>query len=293
MRVTEGLKYANVSRTLAELSSRQNEAAREALSGSRVSAPSDDPIAAAELIRNRSAQARVEAQRQTVRHTLGDTEQAESSLAEASDLFARAREIAIQGANGSLSADERNSLAEAVRNLRDQLVTVGNTEGTRGYLFGGSQTATAPFDAAGVYSGDATDLVVDLGASGPTVIDLAGAEAFTMAGGRDVFADLDALETALSNDDPAAVAATLDGLEASQKQLIQARSKVGLLSEKLRTSDALLEQTNLGLAAQDQRVSQADPFSSYSKMMSLNQSLEQAVTVSRQILDLSALHRFG
>lgn len=292
MRVTEGLKYQNISRTLSNLSSQQNEAARQALSGSRVSAPSDDPIAAAELIRNRSAQARLEAQRQTVRHTLGDTEQAESALAEASDVFSRARELAMQGANGSLSAGERDSLAESVRHLREQLVNLGNTKGTRGYLFAGSQTSTLPFDDRGNYSGDGTDITVDLGSTGPTVIDLGGSEAFTAAGGRNVFADLDALETALSANDPAGVAASLDGLEASQKQLTQVRARVGLLSEKLRTSDALLEQTNVNLAAQDERVSQADPFAAYSKMSALSQSLEQAVTVSRQILDLGTLNRF-
>ncbi|MEZ4224522.1 MAG: flagellar hook-associated protein FlgL [Polyangiaceae bacterium] len=292
MRVSEGLKYGMVSRNLARLSAEHADASQKALSGSRVARPSDDPVAAAELIRNRSAQARVEARRGTVRNTLGDTELAENALAEASDLFVRAKELAMQGANGSLSADERSSLAEGVRALREQLVTLGNSQGARGYLFAGSQTSTQPFDAAGTFSGDDADLEVDLGAGGPTVIDLAGAEAFTVAGGRDVFADLTALETALASNNQTAVAATLDGLDAAHEQLVQARSKVGLLGDKLRTSDALLEQLNVGLAQQDQRVSQADPFESYSRMMTLGQTLEQAVTVSRQILDLSALNRF-
>ena len=285
MRVTENLKYANVLRNLSGLASQQADASKKALSGSAIANPSDDPVAAAELVRNRAALSRIESHRSTIRTVLGDTELAEGTLAQASDLFASAKELALQGANGSLGPDERGALAESVRHLREQLAQLANTSGARGYLFAGSQTSVRPFDASGTFFGDGEDAQVDLGGSSPVTVDLAGAEAFTVAGGRDVFGDLTALENALNANDATAVAATLDDLDTSRRQVVDARAKVGLMAERLRTSDSIFEDGSVRLNEHEQRVAQADPIEAYSRMMSLNSALEQAITVSRQILD--------
>ena len=285
MRVTENLKYANVLRNLSGLASQQADASKKALSGSAIANPSDDPVAAAELVRNRAALSRIESHRSTIRTVLGDTELAEGTLAQASDLFASAKELALQGANGSLGPDERGALAESVRHLREQLAQLANTSGARGYLFAGSQTSVRPFDASRTFFGDGEDAQVDLGGSSPVTVDLAGAEAFTVAGGRDVFGDLTALENALNANDPTAVAATLDDLDTSRRQVVDARARVGLMAERLRTSDSIFEDGSVRLNEHEQRVAQADPIEAYSRMMSLNSALEQAITVSRQILD--------
>ena len=110
MRVTENLKYANVLRNLSGLASQQADASKKALSGSAIANPSDDPVAAAELVRNRAALSRIESHRSTIRTVLGDTELAEGTLAQASDLFASAKELA----RAKMLA-ERPALRSAIR----------------------------------------------------------------------------------------------------------------------------------------------------------------------------------
>lgn len=293
MRVTEQMRYDGATNNLASLASRHAKAAQEAQTGLRVNLPSDDPIAAAELARLSASQSQVAARRSTINSVRGDAELSESSLQSASDLLATAKELATQGANGSLGASERASLALQVKDLRDQLVSVANTQGSTGYLFGGSATSTKPFSDTGVFNGNDEAHVVDIGNSTPTTVNASGSRAFTAAaGGRDVFADLDALYTALSTNDQAGVAATLDTLDASRAQITNAQASVGITLNKLDASESVLSAVDLMNEKRATDVGSVDAAKAYSTLTQLNNSLQQAVSVTKQILDLGAFKQF-
>ncbi|MBM4361084.1 MAG: flagellar hook-associated protein 3, partial [Deltaproteobacteria bacterium] len=139
------MRRDTVGRSLGSLASRQAEAARRATTGERVGAPSADPAAAAELVRVAAAQQRTEAFRQSVAAVRSEAELAEGALGEAGTLFQRARELALQGANGGLSASDRASIAGEIGLLRRHLVSLGNTRGPSGFVFGGTKLDSAPF----------------------------------------------------------------------------------------------------------------------------------------------------
>ena len=293
MRVTEQMRYDGVSNNLSQLSARQAKAAQEAQTGLRVNLPSDDPIAAAELARLRASQGQITARRGTITAVRGDAELAESSLQQASDLLATAKDLAVQGGNGSLGAPERATLAQQVKDLKDQLVGVANTQGTTGYLFGGSATQNRPFANSGAFSGNDDDHVVDIGNSTPTAVNASGSRAFTAAaGGRDVFADLDALYTALSSNDTAAISATLGNLDASRSQITNAQATMGITINKLDASDSVLDAVDLQTSRRTEEVGSADPSKAYATLVQLNNSLQQSVAVSKTILDLAAFKQF-
>ena len=292
MRVTEGMRYASVTNNLADVSSRQAAAAQQAQTGQRVNLPSDDPIAAAQLARLSASQAQVTARRGTISSVRGDTELAESSLQQASDLMATAKELAVQGGNGSLGAPERAALALQVKDIRDQMLGIANTKGSSGYLFGGSQTQTQPFTTAGAFTGDDESHVVDIGNSTPTAVNASGAQAFTVAGGRDVLGDLDSLYTALNTNDTTGVSATLDNLDASRAQITNAQAATGTIVNRLDASDAILSNAQLQNAKSTGEVGSADPAAAYTNLTQMNNALQQSVSVSKTILDMAAFKQF-
>ncbi|MEO7037456.1 MAG: flagellar hook-associated protein FlgL [Polyangiaceae bacterium] len=292
MRVTENMRYSSVASNLAELSSRQATAAQQAQTGLRVNLPSDDPIAAAQLARLSASQAQVSTRRGTISAVRGDTELAESSLQQASDLMANAKELAVQGGNGSLGASERASLALQVKNIHDEMVGVANTKGSSGYLFAGSQTQTQPFADDGTFSGDDESHVVDIGNSTPTAVNASGAKAFTAAGGRDVLGDLDALYTALNSNDTVGITATLTNLDTSRSQITNAQAAAGIIINRLDASDAVLSSVQLQNAKSTDEDGSADPATAYTNLTQLNNSLQQSVSVSKTILDLAAFKQF-
>lgn len=291
MRVTDGMRYADVTRNLARLQQQHADAARQASTGNRLAAPSDDPIAAAELARVRASVQGADSHRQAIQMVRGDAELSESTLAQATELLGRARELAMQGSNDSVTGSDRVAMAVEIRNLRTQMLGLANTRGTKGYLFAGSQTNAAAFDQNGVFQGDDAAHNVDIGGSTPTNVAASGARAFTAAGGRDVFADLQGLADALDGNDRAGAAAALDQLDASSKQITAERANVGLVVSKLESSDTILQQLTTDFQKRESAVGAADPFEAYSKMTVLAQSLERAVGVSRQILDLTGYWR--
>ena len=292
MRVTDGMRQTNMVRTLDQLSAAQQDASSRATTGNRVNKPSDDPAAAAELARIRASQSQADAGLKAASSAESDLSLSESILSQANDLFTSARELAQEGANASLDAPTRQNLANQVGQLKAQLVGLANTKGQTGYLFGGSQTSTQPFDTSGNFSGDDGSHVVDLGNGTPTAVNVSGARTFTAAGGRNVFDDLDQLQAALNANDQAAVSNTFAGLEASRQQIVTAQSDAGMRIDRLQTTQDILTQAKTALQTRQQTAAGADPYQAYSDLVNLGNSLEQAVAVAKKVLDIGGLIQF-
>lgn len=292
MRITESMQYSSALRSLGTLTSRQAEAQEQATTGSRLSSPSADPVAAAHMARLKASSAQADAHRSTIQSVQGDAEMAEGALAQAGDLLARAREIAVQGSNGTLTASDCATLQTEVNGLRDQMLAVANTKSASGYIFAGTKTNAPAFDATATFQGNDVAHVVDIGGATPTSVGTSGSQAFTAAGGTDVFATLSALSTALGSNDSAGVSATLDGIDASTQQILRVRGEAGLTIPRLDTTDSALQTLQVGIQKTAHDIGDAYSYETYSTLTALNNSLTQAVAVTKQVLDTTSVNRF-
>jgi flagellar hook-associated protein 3 FlgL len=285
MRISDNMRFQTVQRSLADLRSRQAQAANQVSTGRRVINPSDDPVAAAELTRLQSRLARTQDFKNTIQNVRSDASLSERTLAQASEFMVRAREIATQGANDTLSPADRASLAVEVRSLKEQLLATANTRGTRGYLFSGSQTNTPTLSSTGAFQGDNQQHQVEIAPGVTSTVTVSGETAFTSAGGVDAFATLDALEQALNDDDGRAVAATLGDLEASRDQMVRQQGQAGMIMNRLDTADEALSVTDLELSRRQNQLGEADPIEALTELSKLSNALEQAIGVARITLN--------
>jgi flagellar hook-associated protein 3 FlgL len=286
------MRYSQVLSNLASISSQHAAASQQAATGIRVGKPSDDPIAAAELARLRANNSQTQTHLSTIDTVRGDAQLTEATLGEAGDILVRLKEIALQAGNGGLNPDERATLAVEVTGLKDALLKLGNTQGTRGYIFAGSQVATPAFDSSGNFQGNDSAHLVPIGNSTPTTVSTSGSEAFVIAGGRNVFADVDTLATALTGNDEAVIRASIDNVTASHTQLVNARARSGLILSKLDASETVLSAVDTEQQKRAQAAGAADPFEAYTRVTTLGQTLERSLSVSRQLLDLTGVSRF-
>ena len=124
-------------RSIEILQSRQQslQSAQERLtSGKRIARPSDDPTGAARAERALAQEARIEARQRALEASRNAMSQAETALGDASDLMQRARELVVQAGNASYADAQRRSIAEELRDLRQQLLGVANrSDGAGGY----------------------------------------------------------------------------------------------------------------------------------------------------------------
>lgn len=120
-------------------------------SGKKIARPSDDPTGAARVERALAREARAVASQRGLEASRNAMVQAEAALGDASELVQQARELLTQAGNPTLNDSQRASLADAIRGIRRQLLTVANRDdGAGGMLFGGQGSSQPPFvDAPG------------------------------------------------------------------------------------------------------------------------------------------------
>lgn len=291
-RVTERMADIDAQRQLGRLQYELLAKQRQASDGLRVTQASDDPVAARALVGVQSQQTATAGYERNVERALGGLDLVDDTLLAATDVLDQGRQLALQLANGTYSAQDRQDGIAAVRGLRQQLVALANTKDVDGYVFAGHQSAQASYDAAGNYLGDAGQRLVETGAGRTTRVGLTGDEVFDPAGGQNAFAALDALEAALAADDGAAIAAGAAQLESARGQVAQARGQVGVqLSGLLRQVEELADH-RLHLSEQRAGLSEADPVEALSELVEAQRALDSALQVGgRMINSLSLVNR--
>jgi flagellar hook-associated protein 3 FlgL len=120
-------------------------------SGRRVNNPSDDPIAASRAVVLSQSQAK-SAQYATARSFADQSlSMEENALKGATSSIQDAQTLIVYGSTGTLSDDDRASIATQLEGIRAQLLNQANSQDGNGrYIFAGYKTDTAPFtDTAG------------------------------------------------------------------------------------------------------------------------------------------------
>ena len=115
-------------------------------SGKRVIKASDDPTAAARAERARALEERTTSSQKAVDASSNAMTLTESALGDANELLQQARELIVSAGDASYSDAERASKADAIKAIRDQLLSVANRpDGQGGYVFSGQGSGGAPF----------------------------------------------------------------------------------------------------------------------------------------------------
>ena len=104
----------------------------------RVLKASDDPVAATLAERESNRLMRTEADLRALERSRSGLIQAESTIGQMGEVLARFKELLVQAGNPTLSASDRQSIAQEMRGLREQLLNLANTQDTEGNaLLGG------------------------------------------------------------------------------------------------------------------------------------------------------------
>jgi flagellar hook-associated protein 3 FlgL len=271
----------DLARIYRELARRESEAS----SGSRLERPSSDPTAAALLVRTDADAIGVAQCRANLDRSIGELSAVDSALETVGDLLIRARELAVAMGSSSVTAAERASAAKEVEGIRAQVLALANTEQGGVHLFAGYLTDQPPYDPSGTPVGDLSGVRRVIAAPGQVeAASLSGAEVFTVAGGRDLFADLDALATSLAANDAVAVRAAVDTIAAGHDQVTQARATAGIRTARLLSIAEGMASRGLVLEEERSRIADADPVKTLTALAQAQSALNAALQVSAQML---------
>ena len=147
MRITNSMLTNNLLRNMyANL--RGLESAQDRLSSQKeVRCPSDDPVSVVSSLALRSDLGEVEQFQRNISDAQAWFEVTEGALGNATDVLQRVRDLAVYGATDTIPQESRQALANEVRQLQEQLIQIANTTHGSRYIFGGTRTNEAPYDA--------------------------------------------------------------------------------------------------------------------------------------------------
>lgn len=140
--------------------------------------------------------------------------------------------LAQEGMTSGVTNSSQGAIASEVDSLRDNLISMGNTQVQGRYLFAGSDTTQKPFDASGAYAGNSNDLTLQVSPSVSVTTNVPGDTLyFGGAGGQGTNADLLAqvanLSTALKANNQAGIQAAYTNIQTISDRINSVVADVG------------------------------------------------------------------
>lgn len=194
--------------------------------GKEINRPSDSPTDATTSMKIRVQVAQTQQYVRNAQNGLGWLDVTDTTLQGMADNLRRVSELALQGANASITPETSGALATELAQIREGLLGQANTRYLDRPIFGGVTSGGAAFDATGQYVG--LDAPVERSvADGVKVrIDVPGTSVVG-PNGANLFDDLAALETALRLGDKAGIQAGIAAIDQRQKDVSTAQAAVG------------------------------------------------------------------
>jgi flagellar hook-associated protein 3 FlgL len=178
----------NLSSALDQTQASQEQLTQELSSGLRVTSIGDDPVAAAQNVQLLNTIQQDDSFTQTTSLTQGMLQVTDSALGSVVTQLNQALSLADQANNGTLNSSDLKAISNQIAGIRDEVLSLANTDYQGQYVFGGSQTGTTPFTlnssttpATVTYNGD-SDVNTLVSPTGQSIqLNVPGNQIFTSA----------------------------------------------------------------------------------------------------------------
>ena len=259
----------NLNRNLSRMEKRNNQIS----TGKRINRPSDDPISTAKALRLRADVSEIEQYTRNTEDALSWLNITESAVDNLEEIIHKARELAVRGATESFSEDDREVIADEIRQLRAQILNVGNSTYLGRHIFSGFQTDRPLFEQDGTYNIDTSApetkiLRYQIGVGEEMDIGVFGLNIFGGAGGAPgaaskIIEDFDDLIDALDDDETGDISAFIGEIDGHLDNVLSIRSEIGAKTNRLELIRNRLEENDIDftdLLNKNENVDMAETF---------------------------------
>lgn len=261
-----------------------NTALQEVATGKRVTVPSDDPAASADMVQNTIETANVDQYTQNVSSMLSMVQTADSSLGSVVTSLTQAISLGTEGANGTNNASNLQAIATQVQGILQSVVLQANASYQGTYLFSGTETSSAPYTASSssssgyAYNGNNDVNSVAVGDDLNVQVNVPGSQIFSNSS-ADVLGSLSTLVTALQSGDATAIGNATTAVSAALSNVSQQRVFYGNAESQLNSQETYLQQETVNLTSQQSSlvdVNEAQAATDLSQAETANNAAEAA-----------------
>lgn len=269
--------------------------------GQIVNRPSDDSLATRRAVSARTEVTKNEQYLTNITNLGPGLRETETSLTTLVDVVQRARELTLQGANGTNAQLQLDQLAIEIDQLLESALVEGNHVSNGRYIFGGTVTKTEPFVAArdgdnkitGVaYVGN--EEVFQLEVQDGLLVDAnePGSRVFTASGvaGADIFQTLIGIRDNLRSGNTGALQDRLGELSGVQDQLLISVARVGSIQNRVEQVDSNIRDINLQLLDVISDNIDADYAETIVELNAQSNALEASLNAGARVIQPSLLN---
>lgn len=145
MRVTQSMLSNNMLRNLSNSYNKMSELQNQINSGKKITRPSQDPVVAIKGMSYRTDLNKVEQFERNVTQVNSWLDSSDDALGQVGDALNRVKELVVQAANDTNTADDRQKIKLEIDQIREQLQDIGNTKVADKYIFTGTKTQSPLF----------------------------------------------------------------------------------------------------------------------------------------------------
>ena len=301
MKISTHLLFDRASSQMSNVQSNLTQTQAQLAQGKQIINVSDAPNQAATIQRLKSILNRQDSYQSSLNTIKARLQGEDTTLKSVSDVLVRAKEIAVEGANDTLSAADRKSLGTELQALRDQLLSLANTKDSNGnYLFSGSRVKQPAFvetsNGSPAYMGDETRMNVRVGDQRSIPINRTGTDAFVPVARQDTngkatgvgfFESIDNLIAGLNNSNGNDIRRGAGELDTLQLGVSLAQAQIGTNLNVVDQQTSVLEDTTLNLKTTLSSIEDLDYASAITKMNQQMMSLEAAQSSFAKVSQLN------
>lgn len=236
MRVTEKIINTGLLRNISSAMRRMDKQYSQLSTGKKIQLPSDDPVGLITSLRMNDTIRQNERYKTNSETAISWLEATDASLNELTKVLNRLSELAVASANGIHTDDTRQAYEDEIRELREHVQQIANTQHEQRYLFGGQETTTPAYENF-VYQGDTNRLTAEIGGGSTIQFSYYGQEVF-----RDLFQQLDDFANHVDVGDFDAITDTdINNIRDQLTHILNIRSEIGAKVNRLEKNTSRLE----------------------------------------------------
>ena len=288
MRVTQGMIYDSANQRIAGTLSQLQKASEKVSSQKQLNRPSDNPADARSAVQLHDTLSELNQFLRNIDVASSKVDAQDTALGSAGDLLQRANELAIEGANGTLDAGDRQAIGEEVSQLIEAMAQDAGAKVNDEYVFSGFRVDRPPYTVTGpgtvsAYQGDHGVSVARVGAGSTMQISVSGDSVFQPA-----LDALNQLKTDLAAGNPVQPG-TITQIQGALDSMLATRAQIGARANRLdqtKSSQQALVTSNQALLSQ---LEDADMPSAITELTKRQTTYQATLAVTAKVIQTSLL----
>lgn len=311
-RVTQSMMNTQLLRNISNNMGRMNNLQNQLSTGMKINKPSDDPVGITFALRYRSELDSNDQYIENVSSSLSMLEYTDTSIGQAGDIMQKARELLVQGANGTYDQTSLDAMKVEISQLYNQMVEIGNSQFNGKQVFNGELTGDKPYPTMGVdgtvdlaadppllkafqVSSDTGSIKYELGAGVRLGVNITGNEVFgegisptatqaEIEGSDNVFSLLQRAHDMLGAGDQAGVSKLLGQVDTRMNSMLTKRAEVGAKVNRVEIIQNRLDDITINLKTVQAKTEDADMSEVITNMKTEENVYQASLSVGAQLI---------